>query len=391
MKKISLSEAYLDNSATTRVYPEVATEMQQVMEEKYGNASSLHRRGTEAERVLQTSRRTIASIFGVKSEEIIFTSGGTESNNLAVLGTARRHARRGKHLLTTAFEHPSVLEPFRQLEKEGFSVSYLQPNERGLIDPREAAAAITPETILVSIMHVNNEIGSIQPLSQISNAIKTKNPAVILHVDAVQSFCKLPLNPEELGIDALTISAHKIHGPKGVGALYLRAGTLLKPLLWGGEHEGGIRPGTENTPGIAGMALAARLSIENRKEKLNRLQNFKENLITAIIGEHPWVTLNGPRMEEGAPHIFNLSFPGLKGEIVLHALAQRGVYVSTSSACHAGSKDPSHVLQALNLNKETLEGALRFSLSYLNTAKEIAYASKQVNAVVHELKKYRGW
>ncbi|MGI6308606.1 MAG: cysteine desulfurase family protein [Dethiobacteria bacterium] len=381
-------EAYLDNSATTRVYPEVVAEMQQVMEEKYGNASSLHRRGSEAERILHASRRTIAEILGTESREIIFTSGGTEANNLAVLGIARRYARRGSHLITTAIEHASVLEPFKQLEKEGFTVSYLLPDERGVIDPRELAAALTPQTILVSIMHVNNEIGSIQPLSQISAAIKTKNPAVILHVDAVQSFCKLPLNPGEQGIDALSLSAHKIHGPKGAGALYLRTGTLLEPLLWGGEHEKGLRPGTENTPGIAGMALAARLSAQNRKEKASRLQSLKEKLISAVQTEHPWATLNGPRMEEGAPHIFNLSFPGLKGEIILHALEQHNVYVSTGSACHANSKKPSHVLQALHLEQDSLEGALRFSLSYLNTEEEITYAAAQINAVIHALKKF---
>ncbi len=385
MKNISLQEAYLDNSATTRAYPAVAAEMQRIMEEEYGNPSSLHRRGAEAARILQSSRRAIASILGTKNEEIIFTAGGTESNNLAVLGIARRNARRGRHLVTTALEHASVLEPFKQLEKEGFRVSYLLPDERGLIEPREVAGALTSETTLVSIMHVNNEIGSIQPLSQISTAIKTKNPAVILHVDAVQSFCKLPLNPEAQGIDALSLSAHKIHGPKGVGALYLRAGTLLEPLLRGGEHEGKLRPGTENTPGIAGMALAARLNIENRKEKIDRLQNLKEILSTAIQSAHPWTVLNGPGIKEGAPHIFNLSFPGLKGEIILHALAQRGVYASTSSACQASSKKPSHVLQALKLKKDLLEGALRFSLSYLNTAEEIAYAAAQINDVIHTL------
>ncbi|NMB35216.1 MAG: cysteine desulfurase [Firmicutes bacterium] len=385
-----LREVYLDNSATTQVYPEVIKTMQQIMGEKFGNASSLHRRGTEAERILQASRRAIAGILGAKNEEITFTSGGTESNNLAVLGIARHYLRRGRHLLTTAIEHASVLEPFKQLEREGFSVSYLLPDERGIISPREVTAALTPETTLVSIMHVNNEIGSIQPLSQIAAAIKTKNPATILHVDAVQSFCKLPLSPEALGIDALSISAHKIHGPKGVGALYLRAGTLLEPLFRGGGHEKGLRPGTENIPGIAGLALAAQMGIKDRKVKASHLQNLKEKLINVIQSEHPRVKLNGPRMEEGAPHIFNLSFPGFKGEIILHALEQKGIYVSTSSACHAGSKDPSHVLKALGLKKESLEGALRFSLSYLNTAEEIAYAATQINAVIHKLKKYHG-
>ncbi|NLJ56078.1 MAG: cysteine desulfurase [Firmicutes bacterium] len=382
-------EAYLDNSATTRVYPEVAAEMQQVMEKKYGNASSLHRRGSEAERILHASRRTIAKILGVKSEEIIFTSGGTEANNLAVLGMARRNIRRGNHLITTVIEHASVLGPFKKLEQEGFTVSYLLPDKQGLIDPAKVVAALTPQTILVSIMHINNEIGSVQPLSQISAAVKAKNQAVLLHVDAVQSFCKLPLNPVEHGIDALSLSAHKIHGPKGTGALYLRRDVLLQPLFWGGEHEKGLRPGTENIPGIAGMALAARLSDQNRKEKADRLQNLKEKLISAIQTAHPRAILNGPRKEEGAPHIFNLSFPGLKGEIVLHALEQEHIYVSTGAACHAHSKNPSHVLQALQLKQDTLEGALRFSLSYLNTAAEVDYAATKINEVVHALKKFQ--
>lgn len=382
-------EAYLDNSATTRVYPEVAAEMQQVMEKKYGNASSLHRRGSEAERILHASRRTIAKILGVESEEIIFTSGGTEANNLAVLGMARRNIRRGNHLITTVIEHASVLGPFKKLEQEGFTVSYLLPDKQGLIDPAKVVAALTPQTILVSIMHINNEIGSVQPLSQISAAVKAKNQAVLLHVDAVQSFCKLPLNPVEHGIDALSLSAHKIHGPKGTGALYLRRDVLLQPLFWGGEHEKGLRPGTENIPGIAGMALAARLSDQNRKEKADRLQNLKEKLISAIQTAHPRTILNGPRKEEGAPHIFNLSFPGLKGEIVLHALEQEHIYVSTGAACHAHSKNPSHVLQALQLKQDTLEGALRFSLSYLNTAAEVDYAATKINEVVHALKKFQ--
>ncbi|MGI5822868.1 MAG: cysteine desulfurase family protein [Dethiobacteria bacterium] len=383
-----LKEAYLDNSATTRVYPEVAAEMQAVMEKNYGNASALHSRGSAAERILHASRRTIAEILGVKSEEIIFTSGGTEANNLALLGMARRNARRGNHLITTAIEHASVLGPLKKLEEEGFSVSYLLPDEQGRIDPRKVAAALTPQTILVSVMHVNNEIGSVQPLSQIAAAVKAKNPAVLIHVDAVQSFCKLPLNPVEQGIDALSLSAHKIHGPKGTGALYLRQGTLLQPLFFGGEHEKGLRPGTENTPGIAGMALAARLSAQNRKEKGAHLQNLKEKLVSAIQTAHPRAVLNGPRKEEGAPHIFNLSFPGLKGEIVLHALEQKNIYVSTGAACHAHSKSPSHVLQALQLKQNVLEGALRFSLSYLNTAAEIDYAATQINEVVHTLENF---
>jgi len=381
-------EVYLDNSATTRPYPEVVKEMQRIMAEEYGNASSLHRRGVRAERVLNSSRQVLAEILGVNSGEIIFTSGGTESNNLAIQGIARRYRRRGNHLITTAIEHSSVLEPFQQLEKEGFEVTYLLPDSTGVISPQKVAEALTPRTILVSIMHVNNEVGSIQPISAISSTIKSQNPAIILHVDAVQSFSKLTVAPEEQGIDALSLSAHKFHGPKGIGALYLRAGILLEPLFWGGGHEKGLRPGTENTPAVAGMALAARLSFSRRKEKIQQLQSFKEKIICSIQTEHPWVRLNGPPKEEGAPHIFNISFPGLKGEIILHALEEHSIYVSTGSACHSNSKEPSHVLKALNVDEESLEGAVRFSLSFLNTEEEIDYAVSRINSAVSSLKNF---
>lgn len=382
-------EVYLDNSATTRPYPEVIKEMARIMEEEYGNASSLHRRGSRAERILHSSRQVLAEILGVKIGEIIFTSGGTESNNLAIQGIARRYRRRGNHLVTTAIEHSSVLEPFQQLEKEGFEVTYLLPNEAGIVSPQKVAEALTPRTVLVSIMHVNNEIGSIQPVAEISSIIKTADPEIIFHVDAVQSFTKLPLAPEAQGIDLLSLSGHKFHGPKGVGALFVREGILLQPLLLGGGHEKGLRPGTENIPGIAGMALAAKISFQRRKEKIKHLQLCKEKLISSIEAAHPWARLNGPRGKEGAPHIFNISFPGLKGETILHALEKHFVYVSTGSACHSNSQEPSHVLKALNVDKKTLEGAVRFSLSFLNTEDEIEYAATKINSVISDLKKFQ--
>ncbi|MGI6319281.1 MAG: cysteine desulfurase family protein [Dethiobacteria bacterium] len=382
------NEVYLDNSATTRPYPEISKEVQRIMLEEYGNPSSLHRRGSEGERLLQSSRQILAEILDVSDNEIIFTSGGTESNNMAILGVARRYKKRGNHLITTSIEHSSVLEPFNQLEKEGFEVTYLIPDNKGIVSPEKVAEALTSRTILVSIMHVNNEIGSIQPISQISAVLQGRNPDIVFHVDAVQSFTKLPLSPNDQGIDILSISAHKFHGPKGVGALYLREGILLEPLTRGGGHEKGLRPGTENTPGIWGMALAAKLSYENRKEKMEILQSLKERFITSLEREHPWIRLNGPDKEEGAPHIFNISFPGLKGEVVLHALEEHGIYVSTGSACHSNANSPSHVLQAIKLDKESLEGAIRFSLSHLNTREEIEYAITKTISVVSGLKKF---
>ncbi|MDO9535989.1 MAG: cysteine desulfurase family protein [Bacillota bacterium] len=380
-----IKEVYIDNSATTRPYPEVISEMSRVMDEEYGNPSSLHRRGSEGERILNTSRQVLADILGVKNNEVIFTSGGTESNNLAILGIARRNRRRGNHLVTTAIEHSSVLQAFNQLEKEGFEVTYLVPEKNGVIDPQKAVEALTSRTILVSIMHVNNEIGSIQPISRISKMLKAKNPAVIFHVDAVQSFTKFSLSPQQQGIDLLSMSAHKFHGPKGVGTLYIKDGIHLEPLNWGGGHEKGLRPGTENTPGIAGMALAAKISTADRRENMEKMNSLKEKLISSILTEHPWAQLNGPLEEEGAPHIFNISFPGLKGEIILHALEEYFIYVSTGSSCHSSAKEPSHVLRALGLNEEATEGAIRFSLSHLNTEEEMDYAASKINSVIAEL------
>jgi cysteine desulfurase len=385
---MSLEEVYFDNSATTKIFPQVLQEMARVLTEEYGNPSALHRRGSNAERILNSSRQTLAEFLGVKEREIVFTSGGTEANNLAILGLARRYHKRGNHLITSAIEHPSVLGPFRQLAKEGFEVTCLQPDSRGVISAKTLAKALRPETILVSIMHVNNEVGSIQPLTELSNVIKAKNPQIIFHVDGVQSFARLPLIPMEQGIDALSISAHKFHGPKGTGALYLREGLLPEPLLWGGGQERGLRSGTENVTAIAGMALAAKLCRQARKETMDRLQSYKKTLFQALQAVHPWIILNGPSLEEGAPHILNISFPGLKGEIILHALEEHKIYVSTGSACQAREKAQSHVLKALGLDEKNREGALRLSFSYFNTEEEMDFAAAKIIEVITELQKF---
>jgi len=381
-------EVYLDNSSTTPMHPEVLKEMQTLLERKYGNPSSLHRLGNDAERTLSSSRQLLAEQLGVKSGEIYFTSGGTESNNMALAGIARRNYRRGKHLLTSKIEHPSVLEPLKKLEVEGFQVTYLEPDRNGLLDPFQLAETVTPKTILVSVMHVNNEIGTIQPIAEIAAAIKRKNPQTIVHVDAVQSFTRLPLSPREQGIDVLSISAHKFHGPKGTGALYIRGGILVEPLLAGGEQEKGLRAGTENTPGIAAMALAARLNSENRKEKTAQSKIFKEKMLSSIETAHPWAQINGPRKAEGVPNILNISFPGLKGEIILHALEEHNIFVSTGSACHSRKNKPSHVLEAIGAEKAALDGAIRMSFSCMNTTEEIEYAASKIPQVISELKAF---
>lgn len=379
-------EIYLDNSATTRAYAQVIEEMRRIMEEDYGNPSSLHRKGTKGERLLSASRQVLAELLGVKSDTLFFTAGGTESNNLAILGMARRNRRKGSHLVTTSIEHSSVLEPFQKLQEEGFEVTFLQPDAEGLIDPAAVARAVHSSTVLVSIMHVNNEIGAVQPIAEICKEIRKKNESVLIHVDAVQSFTKLNLSPAAWGVDAFSLSAHKFHGPKGTGLLYLREGVLAEPLFGGGGHERGLRPGTENTPGIAGMALAARLSMEQKKERIVELYDMKEKLLSSVESEHPWAVINSPRGDKGAPHIANISFPGLKGEVLLHALEEEGIYVSTGSACGSREKKTSHVLEELGLDEASAEGALRFSFSFLNTPAEIEHAAAAVNKAVHELK-----
>jgi cysteine desulfurase len=381
-------EAYLDNSATTKTFPQVLQEMVNISRDEYGNPSALHHLGSKAERILSSYREMLAEFLGVKGDEIIFTSGGTEANNLALLGLARRYRKKGNHLITSAIEHPSVLEPCRQLEREGFEVTCLQPDSKGLVSAETLAETIRPGTILVSIMHVNNEIGSIQPLTRLSNTIKTQNPQIIFHVDGVQSFTKLPLFPAEQGIDALSISAHKFHGPKGAGALFLRGGLHLEPLLFGGGQERGLRSGTENVPAIAGMALAAKLCLQSRKENTERLDAYKKKLFLALQAAHPFLTLNGPPLEEGAPHILNISFPGLKGEIILHALEEHNIYISTGAACRSRERAQSHVLKALGLKEKIREGALRISLSNFNTEEEIDFAASGMSAVIGELQKF---
>ncbi len=381
-------EAYLDNSSTTRVYSDVFQEMKRVMDQEYGNPSSLHRRGTSAERIFIAAQEELAELLGVKAKSLIFTSGGTESNNLAVLGIARRNRRHGNHLVTTAVEHPSVLAPFKRLETEGFEVTYIKPNALGIVDPNAVEQAVTTQTVLTSIMHVNNETGAVMPIERLARVVKARNPKTIFHVDAIQSFTKMPLAPVQQGIDALSLSAHKFHGPKGVGALYLREGILVEPLFGGGGQQQEIRPGTENNPGIAGMALAARISMEHLKTGKNLLKSYREKMIAILKSEHPDLRINGPDIDNAAPHILNVSFPGIKGEIMLHALEEHHIFVSTGSACHARIKEASHVLQAMGLSPETIESAVRISFSWMNTEKEVIYAAEKMIETVNDFKAF---
>lgn len=377
---------YLDNSATTRTDPEVIRVMADVMEKVYGNPSSLHGIGDKAHRLIGEAREAVARTLGVQPREIVFTSGGTESNNLAIKGVAEQFRNRGRHLITTEVEHPSVYQAFRQLEERGWRVTYLPVDRLGRVSEEDVEKALTEDTVLVSVMHVNNEVGTIQPVEAIGRVLRSR-PKVIFHVDAVQAFGKVELDPVRWGVDLLSISGHKFHGPKGVGALYIREGLRLSPLLAGGEQEGGLRSGTENVPGIAGLAKAAILA-QQRRETVRQWQRWKEELIQAVTSRLEGVVVNGDTTTEGgAPHILSLSFPGLKSEVIVHALEQEKVFVSSKSACSSKKETPSRVLTAMGLDDRTAIGSIRISMGYDTVESDIRQCAQALIRVIPELQR----
>lgn len=360
-----MSEIYFDNSSTTMVCREAAEKVMEIMTREYGNPSSLHTMGFRAERELTEARASVAGLLHAKSEEITFTSGGTEADNMALFGAAQARKKRGNHIVTTLLEHPAVLNTAKRLEQDGFSVTYLHPDSFGKISPEQVYGAVTADTILVSVMSVNNEVGSILPVEAAARAIADKNAPALLHSDAVQAFGKLPLNPGKAGIDLMSVSAHKIHGPKGVGALYMKKGVHLTPHTYGGGQEKNVRPGTESMPLIAGFGVAVKalpdLSGELKAmEELNR--HCRERL-----KEFPQVTVNSP--EDALPYILNISVGGIRAETMLHFLSDREIYVSSGSACSKGKESP--VLTAMCLPRERIASALRLSFSRYNTKEEI--------------------
>jgi cysteine desulfurase len=377
------NEIYLDNAATTPVHSTVIKAMVDCMVNDYGNSSSLHRLGLRAEKRVKEAREQLASVMKVKSDEIFFTSGGTESNNLAILGTVMDRRRDGKHCITTKIEHPSVLNVFKYLEKEGWDITYLPVNEYGMLDLEDVVQALRSDTVLVSIMHVNNEIGSIQPVQAIGEILRSHENSPYFHVDAIQSLGKLDVSPEKWWADLVSISGHKIHGPKGIGSLYIRKGIKIQPLQWGGGQERGVRSGTENIPGIVGLGQAVQRIEENLKKE--QLYHLKGMLAGGLLECVPAATINGPKLSEGAPHILNVSFPNIKGEVMLHALEARGVFVSTGSACSSRSGRISHVFAAIGASKQTAQGAIRISLSYMNTEDEMGKAVEIISQCVKEL------
>lgn len=379
-------DIYLDNAATTRCDPAVVAAMVVVLTEAYGNPSSLHGKGVEAERRIAEARAQIAAVLRVAAPSVLFTSGGTEANNLAITGTARAYRSRGRHLITTGVEHSSVLEALRSLEEEGFALTVLPVDGAGRVDPDEVRRAIRPETALVSVMAVNNEVGTVQPLGEIARAVRAARGAgrlPLLHVDAVQAFGRVPLDAGE--IDLLTISAHKVHGPKGIGALIVRPGVRLRPLLHGGDQQGGIRPGTENVPGIVGFGQAALRLSEAGGEAISHLQRLRARLVERM-GAIEGVAVNGPAGDGAAPHILNLSIRGVRGETLVHRLEQDSIYVSTGSACHAHDPRPSHVLVAMGLGREEALSSIRISLARTTTVEEVDAASDAIARAIAELR-----
>lgn len=374
---------YLDNSATTQPYSEVLKSFLTVSNDYFGNPSSIHKIGSKAEDLLNQARNHIAMLLNVKSSEIIFTSGGTEGNNLAIKGAALRNKRFGKHIITTSIEHPSVHEACRQLEKLGFNITYLPVNQKGIINLEDLKNAIQENTILVSIIHVNNEVGAIQPIYEIGQLLKNY-PNILFHVDHIQGICKVPLDFQKANIHLATMSAHKFHGLKGNGILYVREGVNISPLMAGGGQEFQLRSGTENVAGIVAMAKALRITTEKSKKHLLEMLMLKNEIMNSLEAI-PDISLNTPK-DESAPHIINFSILGLKTEVFVHALGEKGIYVSTTSACSSKKKVASTTLLAMGKDLKTAENAIRISLSYDNKQTEAAIIMKEINQAIEKIK-----
>lgn len=380
-------EVYLDNSATTPAYPEVAKLVAEIMCTDFGNPSSMHMKGVDAEKRIKDAKDIIAKSLKCDAKDILFTSGGTESDNMALIGVAEANSRRGKHIITTMIEHHAILETTEHLKDMGYEVTYLPVDEKGVIRLSDLEAAIRPDTILVSIMHTNNEIGSVMPIAEAGELIKRINPNIIFHTDAVQGYGKAKIYPKKSHIDLLSVSAHKIHGPKGVGFLYIGDKVKINPIIFGGGQQKGMRSGTENVPGIAGMALAANMCYKTLDADMDRLYTLKEFLISEAI-KIEGITVNGPQGRESAPHIISLSISGVRAEVMLHALEDRGIYVSSGSACATNRPALSSTLQAIGLDKNLLDSTLRFSMSVHTTKEELEYTLKCMGEIIPMLRKY---
>ncbi|HIY55323.1 MAG TPA: cysteine desulfurase [Candidatus Dorea merdavium] len=382
-----MKEVYLDNSATTRAYDSVGDLVRKVMCEDYGNPSSMHAKGVTAEHYIKEAKETLAKLMKVQDKEIFFTSGGTESDNLALMGVARANRRRGNHLITSAIEHPAVINTMRHLEEEGYRVTFLPVDRYGRIRLDALKEALCEDTILVSVMYVNNEVGSVQPIAEAASIVKAYNKDILFHVDAVQGFGKYRIYPRKLNVDLCTISGHKIHGPKGIGALYVGSHVKIQPIVFGGEQQKNVRSGTENVPGIAGLGLAAKLIYQDLDEKVARMRELKAHFIEGVQ-EIEDITIHGLYDETSAPHIISVGFAGIRSEVLLHALEEKGIYVSSGSACASNHPQISGVLKGIGAGQEYLDATLRFSMSEFTTLEEIDYTLETLYNIVPVLRKY---
>lgn len=388
-------EIYLDNAATTKVYPSVCEKMVEVMSKDYGNPSSLHMKGFAAEQYVKEARKTIASVMKVDEKEIVFTSGGTESNNMAIIGAAMANKRRGKHLITTSIEHASVYNPFIWLEGQGFEVTYLPVDNHGIVSTEALEGALRDDTILVSVMAVNNEIGTIQPLDEIGAVIKKKSPEILFHVDAIQGFGKIEIYPSKLRIDLMSVSGHKLHGPKGIGFLYIKNKVKVQPLILGGGQQKDMRSGTENVPGIAGLGEAVCRVFENFKDKQRNLYTLREQFVSRLE-QMDGVKINGfahqvsdVNLHQGpAPHVVSASFEDIRAEVLLHALEERGIYVSSGSACSSNHPAISGTLKAIGTERKYLDATIRFSLCYDTTEEELNTCCEVLEALLPMLRRF---
>ena len=380
-------EVYLDNSATTKCFGEVAQLMSKIMTQDYGNPSSMHNKGVESEHYLRYAREVIAKNLKVNEKEILFTSGGTESDNLALIGTAFANCRAGRHLITTQIEHPAILQTMQYLEKQGFEVTYLPVDENGQIRLSDLEKALRKDTILVSIMHTNNEIGALQPIAEAGELIKRFDKSIVFHVDAVQGYGKFRIFPKRMNVDLLSVRAHKIHGPKGVGFLYINEQIKIQPIVFGGGQQKGMRSGTENVAGIAGMTLAIEKVYENLDEDVERIYWLRDYFVRGVL-QIPDVKVNGLQGKASAPHVVSLSVRGVRSEVLLHALEEKGIYVSAGSACASNKPSVSATLKAIGVDKDLLDSTIRFSFSTFTTKEEIDYTLQNLCDIIPMLRKY---
>ena len=380
-------EAYFDNSATTRCYPEVAEIVVKTMTEDFGNPSAMHLKGVEAEKYVREAAQTLAKILKVNEKEIIFTSGGTESNNLALFGGADANKRSGNHIITTSVEHAAVGQPAERLEQMGYEVTIVPVDHRGVVQLEALEKALRPDTILVSTMYVNNEVGAVMPVEEIAKLVHEKSPKALYHVDAIQAFGKYRIYPKKAGIDMLSVSSHKIHGPKGVGFLYINEKARIQPQILGGGQQAGMRSGTDNVPGIAGLGVAAKMVYTDFDEKIEHMYQLKERLAEGFL-KLTDVRLNGMEIREGAPQILSASFLGVRSEVLLHTLEEKGIYVSAGSACSSHKRKAAGTLSAMGMEAAQRESTLRFSFSEENTFEEVDYALEVIGQVLPMLRRY---